>query len=143
MYARSLGSLEQVGDLRGRQTFGGFAIDCVDDVAWTDAGFRGRGAHHGSKHDGMVFTHADGHAHAVILAALAFANQCVLPRIEEGGVRVQSAQHRRNGAFIQSAIRVHGDGIVLLNDGKHAGEILDVFLQRGGVGRRGPQRGAV
>ena len=138
-YHRSLGPFEQISDFGGSQALGGLAINYVDDVAWTNAGFRRGRAGHGSKDHGMVLTHADGHAHAVVFAALAFANQCELSRIEEGGVRVEHAQHSGNGAFIKSAIGVDRDGIVLLNDGEHAGQILDVLLQIGGIAGSGPQ----
>ena len=69
--------------------------------------------------------------------------QRVLARIEERGVRVEHAEHAGNRAVIKGAVGIDGDGVVLLNEREHAGEILDVVLQIGGVGGCGAERGAV
>ncbi len=94
-------------------------------------------AHHGRENDGDHFAiaaRADRHAHAVILAALIFAQKRVLARIEEAGVRIEDAQHSRDRAFVQGVIGVHGDGVILLHDGKDLREIAHGVLKVVGPG---------
>src|SRR3990170_2094920 len=58
-------------------------------------------------------------------------------------MRIEQAQHGRDGAAVQGAIGVHRDRVVALNDGKNAGEGPDGFLDVGSARGGGAHRGAV
>src|SRR5947208_2524064 len=73
MDGRSLGPLQQVGDITGIHVVGRLAIDGDNYVARVYAGAIGRGAGEGRDHNDFVVARADGHAYAVIFSALVFA----------------------------------------------------------------------
>ena len=118
----ALGALQHVGHFAGGQVVGGLAVHGDDHVAWADAGAVRRRAHEGRDHDDLIIARAHRHAHAVILAALLFAQQGIGLGIEEVGVRIEHAQHAGNGAVVDGLVRVHWLGVVLLHDVVNLGE---------------------
>src|SRR5579863_6632804 len=74
VYGRALRSLQQISNVTGAHVLGGLAIDRDDYVAGMNARFIGGSASEGKNNDDFVVARADGHAHAVILAALVLAH---------------------------------------------------------------------
>ncbi len=111
----ALGPFEQVGHVGGTHVVGGLAIDSGDDVAGTNAGAIGGRADEGRDHDDFVVARPDGHAHAVILAALLFTQRRVGFGIKEIRVRIELMQHARDGAVINGLVGVYRVGVVLLD----------------------------
>jgi len=110
-----------------------------NDVARADAGAIGRGADERSDDDDFVIARSDRHAHAVVLAALFFAEGGVGLGIEKIGVRIELVQHARDGAVINRLVGIHRVGIVLLNRFIDIGELLQAVPNVGiaaGRGRR-------
>ena len=66
----------------------------------------GRSAGEGINHDHLIVARTDGHAHAVILAALVFAHQRIGFRIEEIRVRIEGVQHTGDRAVIDGLVRI-------------------------------------
>ena len=84
---------------------------------------RGR-AHERSDYDDFIIARANCHAHAVILAALLFAEQGIRLGIKKIRVRIKRVQHARDGSVVNGLIRVHGLGIVLFDNLVHLSELL-------------------
>src|ERR1019366_2125966 len=109
--------------------------DLDDDVAGAQACFVRRGTDERRHDDGLTVAALDGHAYAVILAALIFAQVFEIFGIEEVGMRVESAQHLGDRTLIDGFVGTHGVREVLL-DGRvdprerfHTG--LDVVVRCG------------
>ena len=81
-----------------------------------NAGLVGGRPGEGINHDDFIVARADGHAHAVVLAALVFAHQRVGLGIEEIGVRIERVQHAGNRAVVDGLVRVHRLGVVVLDE---------------------------
>ena len=97
------------------------AIDGGNHVAWTDAGPVGwRSLKRKDHHDllrGSDSLRLDRHPDAVVLAVLVFAHLRVGLRVIEAGVRIEGAQHPRDGAVVD-----HLAGLV-------AGQRIGVILR--------------
>src|SRR5271167_2973678 len=129
-------SLEQIGNVGGAHVVGGFAVDGGDNVARADAGAIGRSADEGSDDDNFIVARTDRHPHAVILAALLFAQLGIGFRIEEIRVGIELVQHARDGAVINRLVGIHRVGIVLLDRVVNLGELLEAIADIGvGAGR--------
>ena len=86
--------------------------------------------------DDFVVARADGHAHAVVFAALVFAHERVGLGIKEIGVRVERMQHAGDGAVVDCLIRIHRLGVVILDEGIDVGELLQTVFNLGVAGHR-------
>ena len=102
VHDRAFRAFQQIGNFRSGESVGEFAFDAMNDVAGTNAGFRCGRTGHGREYDGVIFLRTDGHADAVIFAALIFTQQRVLARIEKRGVRIEHTQHAGNGAIVKA-----------------------------------------
>src|ERR1700677_2362193 len=65
--------LEQIGHVGGAHVVGGLAVDGGDDVAGTNAGTIGWSSDKGRDDNNLIVARPDGHAYAVIFAALLFS----------------------------------------------------------------------
>src|SRR5580704_334700 len=111
----ALGAFEQIGYVTGAHVVGGLSVNRDDDVSGTNASpIRGRSRERGDDDD-LVVAWADGHADAVVFAALVFAQKRVGFRIKEIRVRIEHVEHARNGSVINGFIGVYGLGVVLLD----------------------------
>ena len=120
----SFGPFEQVRDIAGGHVVGGLAIDGDDDVARTDAGAVGGGSDERRDDDDLVVARTDGHTHAVIFAALIFAQQGIGLGIKEIGVRIEHVQHARDGAVVDGLVRIYRLGVVLFHHVVNSGELV-------------------
>src|SRR5208283_2935249 len=143
LYDGALGALEHVGDFAGGEAVGGLGVHLDDDIAGAQAGVIGGRADVGRNDDGVVIAGSDDHAHAIIFAVLVFLEESELVGIEENGVGVEHTKHARNGTLVDGLVRVHGLGVVVLNDGKNRGEVADGGLVVVHVGGGGTNGGAV
>ena len=143
MHVGALGAFQQVGNFRGGQSFGGFIFHSPDDVPRTKAGLDGRRAGHRSQNDGTPGLRADGHPHAVVLAALVFAEQRISARIKKCGVRIENPQHAWDRTVVNGAVGIQRNGVIALNDRENAGELPNKVPKVIGVGGRGAYGGTV
>ena len=104
---RALGALQHVGDIAGRQAFGRLLVNLDDHIAWPNSRVVGGRAHVRRHHHRVVLAGRNHHADAVILAALVFPQERKLPRIKEIRVRIEHAQHARDGPLVDRLIDVH------------------------------------
>ncbi len=81
------------------------------------------------KHVCVVIARDDGHADAVISAALIFAQVGIGARIEKAGVRIENAQHSGDGAGIKGMVSIYGNSVIFLNDRQDVREGPDGILQ--------------
>ena len=91
----------------------------------------------------MIPAGNDRHAHTVVSAADFLAILGPLARIEEIGVRIELAQHARDGAFVYDFVDVHLLRVIGLNGVQHFGEISHRVLGIVVRGCRGPHVWAV
>ena len=120
----ALGAAQHVGDVGGIHAGGVLAVHRRDDVAAAQIGIPGgRAGERLHDHHPVAGIHADHHADAEILGALPALHLAVFGGIDEIGVRVERAQHARNGALVEGLFRRD-----------RVGEIL--FDQRVGLGHR-------
>src|SRR5947209_19310469 len=75
-------ALQQIGDFARGHVVSGLAIDGGDYVTGTNPSFICGRAHEWGNHDDFVVARSDRHAHAVVFAALIFAQQGVLLGVE-------------------------------------------------------------
>src|ERR1700733_5689778 len=101
-----------------------------------DARLVGRGTGEGINHNHLVVARTDGHAHAVVLAALVFAHQRIGFRIEEIRVRIEGVQHAGDRALIDGLVRVHRLGVVILDKRVDVRELFQAVLDLGVAGNR-------
>src|SRR5215469_17965232 len=127
----AFGAFQQVGHIGGGHIIGGLAVDGRDDVPGANARAIGGSSGEGSNDDNLIVARSDGHAHAVVLAALVLAQQRVGLGIEEIRVWIEHVQHARNGPVVDSFVRVHWFGIVLLDDVVNLGELLKAVADIG------------
>ena len=139
----ALGSLQQVGDVARAHVLGRFAVDGNDHVARMNAGLVGRRPGEGIDHDDFVVARADGHAHAVVLAALVFAHQRIRLGIEEIRVRIERVQHARDRPVVDSFVRIHRLGVIVFDERVHIGELLQAVLDVRVAGHRRLLAGAL
>ena len=86
----------------------------------------------------LLFLRLDDHAYAVVFAALVLLHLCVGFGVVEVGVRVESAQHFRNGAIVNDVVGlIAGErlSIVIGDDLVYAGELLQAVAEGGLVSR--------
>src|SRR5215469_1010988 len=119
-------AFQQISDFAGGHVVSGLAINGGDYVTGANSSFVRGSADEGRDHDDFVVAWADRHPHSVVLAALIFAEQRVLLRIEEVRMRIKNAQHPGNSAVVNRLVGIHGLGVVLLYDVVNLGELLDV-----------------
>src|SRR5438309_755845 len=89
------------------------AYALVEHAAGAYAGLVSRRSNERSNDDNFVITRPNGHAHAVVLAALLFAQQRIRFGIEEIGMRIERMQHSRNRAIVYGFVGVHRFRVVL------------------------------
>src|SRR4029077_15236889 len=97
----------------------------------------------GSHDHGVILAWGDDHADAVVLAALIFAEESELAGVKEIGVRVEHAEHARDGALVDGFVDVNGLGVVGLHHVQNAREVADGGLVVVRGGRGGPDIGPV
>src|ERR1700692_150927 len=85
----------------------------------------------GKDHNYFIVSRPNRHAHAVVLAALVLAHQCVRLWIKEIRVGIERMQHPWNGPVINSLIRVDRLRVVILDDGINVSELLQAILDVG------------
>ena len=119
-------TLEQVGYVAGRHVVGGFTVNCGDHITGSNAGFVCRSANERSDNDDLIIPRTYRHTHAVVLAALIFAQKCVLFWIEKVGMGIQDPQHSWDSAVIDRLIRVHRLGVILLDEVINLGEFTQI-----------------
>ena len=129
-----LRSLQQVGHVRRAHVVGGFAIHGDDDVPRMNAGAISGRADKWRNHDDFIVARAHRHAHAVILAALLLAEQGIRLGIEKVRMRIERVQHSRDRPVVDGLLRVHGLGIVGLDDLVHLSELLQAVFNVGIAG---------
>ena len=127
--------LQQVGDFRRIQTFSQLVVHFDDDVARPQTGFIRRRTDKRRNHNRLAVPALHLHADAVIMPALVFSQPFEVLGRKEVGVRIERAQHARNGAFIDGLVRAHRVGVILLDRRVHARERLHARLDVV-VGRR-------
>ncbi len=140
---RALGPLQQVGHIAGAHVVGGLAVDGDDQSPGMNAGAISGRARERSNDDHFVVARPDGHADAVVLAALVFAQQRVGLGIEEIGVRIEHVQHARDRAVVDGLVGIHRLGVVLLDEGVDVGELLEAVADVGVAGERRLLAGAL
>ena len=128
---RSLGPLEQIGNVGSAHVVGGLAVDGNDHVARMDSRLVGRRSDKWEDDDDFIVARADRHSDAVVLAALFLAEQRVRLGIEEVGVRVERVQHARNGAVVDGFVGVDRLGVVVLDNLVHLCELLQAVFDVG------------
>src|SRR6202140_4015985 len=133
----ALWSLEQVGNIGGAHVVGGLAVNAGNDVSGTNTGTVGGGTNKWSNNDNLIIARPHRHAHAVILAALFFAQGGVRLGIEKIGVRIELVQHARDGAVVDRLVSVYRVGIILLDLFIHLGKLLQAVADVGVTTRRG------
>ena len=139
----ALGALQHVRNVAGTHVLGGLAIDGDNHVARMNASLiRGR-AGEGVNHNDFVVARADGHADAVVLAALVLAHQRVGLGIKEVRVRVERVQHPGDRAVVNGLISIHRLGVILLDESVNIGELLKAVLDVGVAGDRRLLAGAL
>src|SRR5215469_18410973 len=121
----AFGPFQQVGYIGRGQIVGGLAIDGRNDVPGANARAIGGSSGEGSNDDNLIVARSDGHAHAVVLAALVLAQQRVGLGVEEIGVRIKHVQHARDRPVVDGFVGVHRFGIILLNDVVNLGKLLE------------------
>ncbi len=134
---RAFRALQHVGYVAGGQAIGGLVIDLDDHVARPNPGVIRRRADVRRHHHGVVFARSNHHAHAVIFAALVFAQQRKLAGIKEIRVRIEHPEHPGDGTLIDGLVDVHLFGVVGLHDVQHARKVADgglIVVGRGGGG---------
>ena len=129
----AFGAFEQISDFSRAESVGGLVVHFCDHVARADAGLVRRRAYKGRQNDRAAFARRNGHAHAVIFAALLFAQQRELARIEKVGVWIQDSQHPGDCALVEGVVGVNRHGVILLDEGQHSGEVPDSFLKIAGA----------
>ena len=119
---RAARTFQQVGHFGGGEVVGGLIVHLHDDVARPQA--RAIGGRTGERrdHDGLAVERPHLHADAEVVALLVFAQELVIAGIEEIGVRVERAQHARDGALVDGFIGIHLVGEVLFDQAIDAGE---------------------
>src|SRR5437868_8738323 len=134
----SLGPFEQLGNFRRTEVVRRLAIDRHNDVAGMNARAVGRRTHKRSYDNDLVVARADGHADAVILAALCYPKQGIGLGIEEIGMGIEGVEHARDGTVVDRFVRVYRLSIVLLDDVINLGEgvetVADVSIASCGGG---------
>src|SRR5260370_17711050 len=65
--------------------------------------------------DGLMIAFRHRHSYSVVMALLILAEKLEVARIEEVGVRIESAEHSRNRALVDGFIGSYGVGEVLLH----------------------------
>src|SRR5579872_523116 len=132
----TLGTFQQVGNIARAHVLGRLTIDRDDYVSGMNTRLVGRRSGEGEDHDNFVIARPDGHAHAVVLAALILAHQCIGFGIEEIRVGIERVQHSRDSAVVDRLIRVNRLGIVLFDDGVNIGELFEAVLNLRVAGER-------
>ncbi len=122
LYGCAARAFEQVGYIGRRKAFGRFAADRKQDVAWPQPRPVGRSAREDFHHHGPVVARAHAHADPVVMASLLLAHELKVARVKKAGVRIQGAQHARNGAVVNGLIRIRTLGGILLHLRIHAAE---------------------
>src|SRR3984893_10582627 len=134
-----LRSLQQVRHIAGAHVVGRFAIHRSDDVTGPDSRSIRGCSHKWCNDNDLIVSRANRHAYAVVFAPLIFAQQRIGLGIEEIGVWIEHMQHARYGTIVESFVRVHGFGVVLLYDVINRGEltqaVADVRIAAGGCRR--------
>ncbi len=82
-------------------------------------------------HDDSIVPRSNRHSHAVVFAALVFAQQRVGFGVEKVGMRIQHVQHAGNGAVVDSFVRIHRLGIILLDNVIDPAELLQALADIG------------
>src|SRR5205814_6288963 len=85
----------------------------------------------------FIIARPDGHADAVVLAALVFAEERVRLGIKEVGVRIEDVQHAGDGAVVDRLIGIHRLGIVLLDYAVNVSELAQAVAHIGVAAGRG------
>ena len=145
-YVRALRPFQQIGNFRRRQTVSRFAVHFQNHVGGFQSRSKRRRPHHRRKHFSFILVHAvgrDGHADAVIFAALIFAQQRIGLGVEKCGMRVKHPQHAGNRAFVERLVGVHRHGVILLHHRQDVGELAYGVLQLIGARCRGAHCGAI
>ena len=128
MNRSALRSLEQVRNIGGAHVVGSFAVDRDNHVAGMNAGLVGRRSDEREDDDDFVVARANGHAHAVVLAALFFAQQRIRLGIEEVGMRVERVQHSRDGPVVDGLVSIDRFGVIVFHHLVNLGELLQAVL---------------
>jgi len=87
-------------------------------------------------HDHFIVARTNRHAHAVVLAALIFAQQRIRLRIKEIRVRIEHMQHARNGPVVNRLVGIHRLGIILLDQAVDVGKLAQAVTYIGIAARR-------
>src|SRR4029077_18857552 len=107
------------------------------DIAGANASFVSGRADKGREDDRLVIAALYRHTYAVILALLLLAEKRVLARIKKIRVRIEYAQHSRDGAVVNGLVDVDGIGIIPLDDREDSRETLHGVLHIRSAGRCG------
>ncbi len=91
----------------------------------------------------MVLPRRHDHSHAVVLPALVLPQKRELLGIKETGVRIEHAQHARDGSLVDGLVHIHVLGVVVLNHVQHARKIPHRGLIIVRRSRSNPHIGAV
>src|SRR5579864_4561346 len=122
---------QQIGYIAGAHVLGRFAIDGDDDVTGVNASLIGGSSREGVDNDDFIVAWADGHTHAVVLAALVFAHQGIRLGIEEVRVWVQRMQHAGDRPVVDRLVGVYGLGVILFDERINVSELLEAVLDVG------------
>ena len=116
-------ALQQVGNFRGGELFGGFVVHFDNHVAGANPRIVGRRARVWRQHDGMIFPRSYDHSDAVVFPALVFAEERKLFGVKKAGVRIEHPEHARNCSLVDGLVHVHLVGVVVLDHVQNAGEV--------------------
>ena len=113
-----LGPLSISATSCGGESIDALVIDFDEHVAGANARFVGRGSTERMDDHGLVGAGlgADQHANAVIHAVLLFAKGRKFFGIKEIRVRIEGAEHARDGPFIDGLIGLEFIRVILVND---------------------------
>ena len=128
IYNGALGAFEEVGHFAGGETVGGLLINFGDDVTGAEPSIVSGSANVRRHDDSVILAGSHDHADAIIFAALIFAKEGELASVKEIGMRIEHAQHARDGALIDNLVDIDGQGIVGLNNIEDLGEVDDRSL---------------
>ena len=128
-------SFEEIGNIGSAHVVGGLSVDGDNHVARMNSGAIGRSSHERGNDDDFVIARSDLHSHAVVLSTLLFPKQGVGLGIKEIGVRIEHAEHARNGTVVDGLVGAHRFGVVLLyqviNLRECAQAVTDFAIARG------------
>ncbi len=134
---RALRSLQHIRHFGGGHAVRGFVIHFDNHVTRPDSCVISRRARIRRHHYGVILSGCDDHSHAVVLSALIFTQEGKLLGIEKAGVRVEHAQHARNGALIDGLVHIDRIGIIVLHYVQNPGKVPNsrlIIVRRGGRG---------